>query len=90
MHTRRSLLVAFLPIAAAGCGGIEAPVALPNPTAAAPPSAPRTTTEAIASPTPAPVAEPKAVTVFAASSLTNVFDQSGPRSRRKRAMKALQ
>ena len=75
MHTRRSLLVAFLPIAAAGCSGTEAPIALPKPTADAPPSAPRTTTEAIAGPTSAPVAEPKAVTVFAASSLTNVFDQ---------------
>ena len=76
MHTRRTLLVAFLPITAAvGCGGTEVPLALTKPAAAAPTSAPRTTADAIASPKTAPVAEPKAVTVFAASSLTNVFDQ---------------
>ena len=79
MNTRRSLLVGFLPIAATvGCGGTEAPsppAAPAKPTAAAPTPSALMPTEPPAKSTSTPASEPRALTVFAASSLTNVFDQ---------------
>ena len=76
MHTRRSLLVACLPVATfVGCGGIDAPVAPSHPTAAALTSVLLTPTVATVGRISATVVEPKALTVFAASSLTSVFDQ---------------
>jgi molybdate transport system substrate-binding protein len=69
----------FLPVApSVGCGGTEAPAspaAPANPIAAAPMSSAQTPTEAPAKSASTSVAEPRALTVFAASSLTNVFDQ---------------
>lgn len=70
MQTRRTFIALLAtPGILAACGGTDAPATAHKPTA------PITPTEAQITPTAVPVAEPKEVVVFAASSLANVFDQ---------------
>lgn len=71
---KRRTLIALLatPGMLAACGGTNAPETANKPTVL---SAPIKPTEAPSTPTAVSVAEPKEIVVFAASSLTNVFDK---------------
>ncbi len=76
MLDRRSVIALLTPPGIlAACGGTDAPATANKPSAPAANSASRKPTEASGTSTAVSVTEPKEVVVFAASSLTDVFDQ---------------